>query len=199
MILDSEHILYWMDAVRNSNDPKRTLESFWKGQIRSKEWLIQNLRPHIKKVVTVDICGGWNGVLASMLFQSDIPCKEIKSIDIDPACEETANTMNKLEQMVGKFSAVTADMCSLTYNADVVINTSCEHITQDQYDQWLRNISANSLVVVQSNNYEIYEHIRIADSLKTFESQSNLDILWSGEYELPLYKRFMIIGRIKNQ
>jgi len=99
--------------------------------------------------------------------------------------------------MVGKFQAITADMCDLTYNADVVINTSCEHITQDQYNQWLNNISPESLVVVQSNNYEIPEHIRIADSLKTFESQSDLDILWSGEYELPLYKRFMIIGKLK--
>lgn len=196
MILDSEHILFWMDAIRNSEDPKRTLESFWKGQIRSKEWLIQNLRPHIKKVITVDICGGWNGVLASMLFQSDIPCRGIRSIDIDPSCEETANTMNKLEHMVGKFQAVTSDMCDLTYNADVVINTSCEHITQEQYNRWLSNISTQSLIVVQSNNYDIPEHIRTADSLKTFEQQSNLKILWSGEYELPLYKRFMIIGKL---
>jgi hypothetical protein len=196
MILDSEHILFWMDAIRNSEDPKRTLESFWKGQIRSKEWLIQNIRPHIKKVITVDICGGWNGVLASMLFQSDIPCRGIRSIDIDPACEETANTMNKLEHMVGKFQAVTSDMCELTYDADVVINTSCEHITQEQYNRWLSNISTQSLIVVQSNNYDIPEHIRTADSLKTFEQQSNLKILWSGEYELPLYKRFMIIGKL---
>ncbi len=196
MILDSEHILFWMDAIRNSEDPKRTLESFWKGQIRSKEWLIQNLRPHIKKVINVDICGGWNGVLASMLFQSDIPCRGIRSIDIDPFCEETANTINKLEHMVGKFQAVTSDMCELTYDADVVINTSCEHITQERYNRWLSNISTQSLIVVQSNNYDIPEHIRTADSLKTFEQQSNLKILWSGEYELPLYKRFMIIGKL---
>lgn len=197
MDLDSEHILYWMDAIRNSNDPKRTLESFWKGQIRSKEWLITNLTPYIKKMISVDICGGWNGVLASMLFQSKIICTSIRSIDIDPDCEEIANTVNKIEQMVGKFTAITADMCDLKYEADVIINTSCEHITQDQYSRWLDNISSRSLIVVQSNNYEIPEHIRIADSLKTFESQSNLDILWSGEYELPLYKRFMIIGRSK--
>lgn len=197
MILDSEHILFWMDAIRNSEDPKRTLESFWKGQIRSKEWLIQNLRPHIKKVITVDICGGWNGVLASMLFQSDIPCKEIRSIDIDSSCEETANTMNKLEHMVGKFKAVTADMCDLTYNTDVVINTSCEHLTQDQYRQWLKHIPENTLLVLQSNNYQIDEHVRIAESLEHFEEQSGINVLWKGELELPLYKRFMLIGNTK--
>jgi hypothetical protein len=199
MDLDSEHILFWMDAIRNSKDPKRTLESFWKGQIRSKEWLINSLRPHITKMISVDICGGWNGVLASMLFQSNIICKSIRSIDIDPNCEEIANTINKMEQMVGKFQAVTADMCDLTYNADVVINTSCEHITQEQYDKWLGNILPGALIVIQSNNYEIPEHIRTVDSLKTFEEQSNLKILWSGEYKLPLYKRFMIVGKIKDQ
>lgn len=196
MELDSEHILFWMDAIRNSDDPKRTLESFWKGQIRSKEWLITSLRPHIKKMISVDICGGWNGVLASMLFQSSIICTSIRSIDIDPSCEEIANTVNKMEQMVGKFQAITSDMCELSYNADVVINTSCEHITQEEYDRWLSGISANSLIVVQSNNYDIPEHIRTADSLKTFEEQSKLKILWSGEYDLPLYKRFMIIGKL---
>jgi hypothetical protein len=197
MILDSEHILFWMDAIRNSKDPQRTLESFWKGQIRSKEWLIQNLRSHIKKVITVDICGGWNGVLASMLFQSDIPCKEIRSIDIDSSCEETANTMNKLEHMVGKFQAITADMCELSYNADVVINTSCEHLTQDQYRQWLKHIPETTLLVLQSNNYQIDEHVRIAESLEHFEEQSGINVLWKGEIELPLYKRFMLIGNTK--
>ncbi len=195
MMLDSEHILFWMDAIRNSDDPKRTLESFWKGQIRSKEWLITNLRPQIKKFVTVDICGGWNGVLASMIFQSDLPCLNIRSIDIDPSCEETANTVNKLEHMVGKFQAVTADMCELTYDASVVINTSCEHLSQDQYNQWINRVSKDSLLVLQSNNYQIDEHVRIAESLEHFEQQCGIDVLWRGELELPLYKRFMLIGK----
>ncbi len=196
MQLDSEHILFWMDAIRNSNDPKRTLESFWKGQIRSKEWLITNLRPQIKRFVSIDICGGWNGVLASMLFQSDVPCLKIRSIDIDPSCEEIANTMNKLEHMVGKFQAVTADMCDIEYTADVIINTSCEHLSQDQYEQWKKQLPSSSLIILQSNNYQIDEHIRTADSLEEFEKQSNIDVLWKGELELPLYRRFMIIGQL---
>ena len=43
MQIDLEHILFWMDAIRNSEDPKRTLESFWKGQIKSKAWLIREM------------------------------------------------------------------------------------------------------------------------------------------------------------
>ncbi len=192
---DIEHVLFWMDAIRNSPDPKRTLESFWKGQIRSKVWLINNLRKHVNKVVSIDIHGGWNGVLASMLFQSNIFITNIRNVDIDPGCEQIANTMNKLEEMAGRFRHVTADMVNLRSDADVIINTSCEHITQDQYDLWLSGMPQSSLFVLQSNNYNIPEHIRTASSLDEFKEQCKINTLFAGELELPQYTRFMIIGK----
>ncbi len=195
MLINTEHLHHWMQAIRQSPDPMRTMDAFWSGQLKSKEWLIKNLRPHVKKFVTVDIHGGWVGVLASMLFQSDIPVLNIRSVDIDATCEPIAINMNKIEETIGKFRAVTADMCAIRSDADVVINTSCEHITQDQYDLWLSGMPYNSLIVLQSNNYNIPEHVRIANSLEEFKTQSNLNVLWAGELELPLYKRFMIIGR----
>lgn len=195
MVIDLDHVMFWMDAIRNSNDPKRTLESFWKGQLRSKQWLIKELTPFIDKPMSFDIHGGWNGVLASMMFQSSIPVKTIRSIDIDPTCEETARTMNKLEEIAGKFRSVTADMCRIRSDADVVINTSCEHITQNEYDLWLSGLPQNSLIVLQSNDYKIDEHVRVCDSLEQFISQSDIAVEYSGEFELPLYTRYMIIGR----
>ena len=194
MLIDTEHLHYWMQAIRQSPDPMRTMDAFWSGQLKSKEWLITNLRNHINKFVTIDIHGGWVGVLASMLFQSDVPILIIRSIDIDPACEPIAVNMNKIEEMVGKFCAVTADMCEIRSDADVVINTSCEHITQDQYDLWLSGMPYNSLLVLQSNNYDIPEHVRTAHSLEEFKSQCGINVIWAGELELPLYKRFMVIG-----
>jgi hypothetical protein len=196
MKIDTEHLHYWMQAIRQSPDPMRTMDAFWQGQIKSKEWLITNLRKNVNKFVSIDIHGGWVGVLASMLFQSDIYVTNIRSIDIDPTCESIATMMNKQEEMQGKFKAVTADMCEIRSDADVVINTSCEHITQDQYDLWLSGMPHNSLIVLQSNNYEIPEHVRTASTLKEFEEQSNLKVLWSGELETQLYTRWMIIGRL---
>ena len=193
--LDIDHVLFWMDAIRNSKDRDRTLESFWKGQVKSKQWLIKNLRKHINAVVSVDIHGGWNGVLASMIFQSPIYTKNIRSLDVDPSCEEIAKQMNKLEEIAGKFTAITADMCTTASDADVIINTSAEHITQEQYDMWLALQPKNSTIVVQSNNYDISEHVRIAHSLEEFKTQSHLNILWAGELVLPLYTRYMIIGK----
>jgi len=196
MKIDTEHLHYWMQAIRQSPDPMRTMDAFWSGQLKSKEWLIRNLTPYIDDFVTVDIHGGWVGVLASLMFQSEIgpSYKHIRSIDIDPTCEPIATMMNKKEEIAGKFRAVSADMCDIRSDADVVINTSCEHITQDQYDLWLSGMPYNSLLVLQSNNYNIPEHARIATDLAEFKTQSKINVLWAGELELPLYKRFMIIG-----
>jgi hypothetical protein len=185
-----------MQAIRQSPDPMRTMDAFWSGQLKSKEWLISNLQKHVNRFVTVDIHGGWVGVLASMLFQSEVPVLNIRSIDIDPSCEPIANMMNKAEEMVGKFRAVTADMCNIRSDADVIINTSCEHITQDQYDLWISGVPYNSLLVLHSNNYNIPEHVRVAKNLEEFKTQCGIKVLWAGELELPLYKRFMIIGHV---
>jgi len=194
MQIDTEHLHYWMQAIRQSPDPIRTMDAFWSGQLKSKEWLITNLRKNVKKVVTIDIHGGWVGVLASMLFQSDIYVTKIRSIDIDPTCEPIAIMMNKKEEMAGMFRAVTSDMCTVRSDADVVINTSCEHITQDQYELWLSGMPHNSLLVLQSNNYDIPEHVRTAQSLEEFKSQCGINVVWAGELVLPMYTRWMVIG-----
>lgn len=194
MLIDTEHLHYWMQAIRQSPDPMRTMDAFWSGQLNSKEWLIRNLRHRLHNPVSIDIHGGWVGVLASMLFQSEIPIKSIRSIDIDPACETVATMMNKVEEIEGRFRAVTADMCTIRSDADVIINTSCEHITQDQFDLWKSGLPYNSLLVLQSNDYNIPEHVRTSKDLEEFRKQCDINIIWAGEMSLPLYTRFMIIG-----
>ena len=197
MLIDTEHLHYWMQAIRQSPDPLRTMDAFWSGQLKSKEWLIEALSMQFSvkdEPVSIEIHGGWVGVLASMLFQSSIPIKRITSIDIDPTCQPIANMMNKSEEIEGRFQAITGDMCNLISFVDVVINTSCEHITQDQYQTWLGKRNKDQLLVLQSNNYIIDEHVRPASSLQEFKEQSQIDIVWAGELELPLYTRWMIIG-----
>jgi len=78
--------------------------------------------------------------------------------------------------------------------SDIIINTSCEHITQEQYDKWLSNLPDSSLLVLQSNNYDIPEHVRWANDLGDFQKQSNINVLWSGELPTQLYNRYMLIG-----
>ena len=199
MKVDIQDVLFWMDAIRNSEDRYRTLESFWKGQINSKVWLIENLEKILKKHYskhTIVIHGGWNGVLASLLFNSNIPVNQIISVDIDSSCEVTASTINKRQEIEGRFTAVTADMCDYKYDADIVINTSCEHITQEQYEKWLTNVPKDSIIVLQSNNYfELDEHIRCSVDIDDFTHMSKIKPLLRDTLSLPKYDRYMIIGK----
>lgn len=195
MKIDTEHLHYWMQAIRQSPDPMRTMDAFWQGQLKSKEWLIENLLPLVNSPSRIDIHGGWVGVLASMIFQSKIPARYICSVDIDPTCEPIAAMMNKHEEIDGKFRAITGDMCTVPVSGNVIVNTSCEHITQQQYETWLARLPKDSVVVLQSNNYDIPEHVRIAQTLEEFKKQSHLTELWSGMLKTQLYTRWMIIGK----
>ena len=200
MLVNLDDVAFWMDAVRNSENHFGVLESFWKGQIKSKVWLIEKLAGYTPiKPLNIVIHGGWNGVLSSLLFNSRLDINDIRSIDIDPSCEETANMICKRQEMIGKFTAITTDMCEYKYEyePDVVINTSTEHITQEQYNLWLSNVPNNSLIVLQNNNYkEVPDHVRCYDSLHQFADNSGLgDIMYKDTLELPLYDRYLLIGR----
>ena len=78
MKIDIQDIKFWADAIRNSEDRDRTLESLWGGQLQSKTWLIETLelKTHISNAECA-IFGGWNGVLASMMFNSELGIKHI--------------------------------------------------------------------------------------------------------------------------
>lgn len=186
-----------MDAIRNSSDRYRTLESFWKGQVRSKIWLVENLSFIVDDFPkTVVVHGGWNGVLSSLLFNSDVAIRHITSLDIDPVCEEIATTVNKRQEIQGRFRAVTSDMCNFVdYDADIVINTSCEHVTDEQIHVWFNNVPQGAIVVMQSNNYfDLEEHINCVNSAEELAAKVPMK---SRTYELetPKYTRFMIIGK----
>ena len=201
MKVEIEDVLFWMDAIRNSEDKYRTLESFWKGQVRSKVWLAERLEEMCGtwyKPMNIVIHGGWNGVLSSILFNTGIPVKHITSLDINPKCEEIASTVNKRQEMEGRFVAVTADMTEYEYEADIAINTSCEHLTNGAYRCWLNLVPEDALIVLQSNNYfELEEHINCATDLDDFKRMSKVNVLWAGEFPTEKYTRFMIIGKKK--
>ena len=198
MKVNIQDVLFWMDAIRDSDDRYRTLESFWKGQVNSKVWLAENLLEFVPvRPLNIVIYGGWNGVLASILFNSNIAIQRITSVDIDPVCEDIANTVNRRYVDQSKFTAITADMTTvIDESADVVINTSCEHITQEQYDKWLNNQPNNATIVLQSNNYfNLDEHIRCSTDLEDFVRMSNINPYLRKTLETLKYDRYMLIGK----
>ena len=187
-----------------------------KGQIESKIWLIDELSEITNNPGLVFLLGGWYGTLAAMMFESKkFDELKIRSFDIDPECADIADTMNRTPYVMEgwQFKASTADMYELNYHqttyttrrangtaleltevADILINTSCEHLKY--FDKWWKLVPENKLCVLQSNNYfDAPDHTNCVESIDEFLEKTNFTkVLFSGELELEKYKRFMIIG-----
>jgi hypothetical protein len=90
---------------------------------------------------------------------------------------------------------ITDDMYRHHYTEDVIINTSCEHIKDVR--EWISVIPLGRLVVLQSNNYLGGDgHVNCVQGREEFVKQTGLSkILYSGERVLPMYTRYMVIGK----
>jgi hypothetical protein len=203
--LQTNELVHWFNALRNLPDWSRTraLEAFWCGQIDSKCWLVNTLYKFVTAESNIYVFGGWIGILANLLLQSStFPIHKIRSIDIDPWCENIADTVNKIHEMNDwRFKARTCDMQLYDYEwniqPDIVINTSTEHITQDVYDVWYSRIPNGTLVVAQGNDFfKCSEHIRCSVDLEEFCRQNRvIDPLFVGQLPHDLYTRWMCIWR----
>ena len=191
-------------------------DCFSRGQLRSKLWLVHELKKLDVELGTVFLCAGWYATLAVMLFQSNINLDNVRSFDIDDTCVDIAETFNKpwfVDQW--RFKSITQDIMDVDYDEhtwqywsnannrmsypivdspDTIINTSCEHIAN--FAAWYDKIPDGKLVVLQSNNFfEIEEHVNCVNSIEEFAVKAPMqNILYSGELEFPKYKRFMLIG-----
>lgn len=183
------------------------------GQIESKKWLVQTLEGLNLPLGNIFVLAGWWGILPSMIFESNLNYKSIRSFDIDPSCANIADTMNRKYVMENwKFKATTQDILEINYRThtyftkrsddslaemsdspDTIINTSCEHIVD--FPAWWEMIPLGKLVVIQSNNLEHPEHVNRSESLEAFMNSAPISkILYKGEHSVSGYKRFMIIG-----
>lgn len=198
------------------NNTAITEDCFSRGQLRSKIWLVNELKKLDIDLGTVYLCAGWYGTLATMLFESGIKIDKIRSFDIDPLCIDIAETFNKPWFVDNwKFKSITQNIFDINYTehtwqswsnknnrmsypiTDVpttIINTSTEHI--ENYNNWYNMIPAGKLVIVQSNNYyDVAEHVNCSSSLSDFSNKSPMHtVLYEGELVLQKYTRFMKIG-----
>jgi len=169
-------------------------DMFSSGQIYSKEWILKelvNLNP-IHHNRSFCIAGAWFGTLGLML-KYRFPNTSITILDIDPHYEKFIRNMIWNNNSM---KAVTEDMYKYSYNEDFVINTSCEHIPDIK--SWLSLIPKGKTIILQSNNFkEGNGHINCVSDEFEFIKQTGLTtILYKGKLEMPMYTRFMIIGKI---
>lgn len=78
---------------------------------------------------------------------------------------------------------------------NLVINTSCEHMTPSE--RWYDLIPSGMLQAYQTNDYfSCDEHVNCVETLEAFKDQIPMQkILFAGTLERRRYSRFMLIGR----
>lgn len=187
-----------------------------RGQLKSKMWLVDELKTLDVQLGTVFLCAGWYGILALLLFEHGFDIDRIRSFDIDPEVEPIADKFNLpwfSDQW--RFKAITDDIHNINFEShnwtawsntnkresypitdvpDTIINTSCEHI--ENFSEWYAKIPEGKLVILQSNDFEdVDEHVNTASDLFDFAKMTPMsDVLFSGDLELENYSRFMRIG-----
>lgn len=177
-------------------------DSFSSGQMTSKLWLCE----HLEKIPTpgpvqIEILAGWYGLLGTILFaRNRLPIRKLKVIDIDPDAIRRAKLFNENWIWAGhKFEAHEADINNYQTDAetDVVINTSTEHLSSDE---WWDRIKPGTWVVLQGTNMVNPTHINLSENLIHFKSRFPVQTMfYCDEIEFKYvsfeFKRFMIIGR----
>ncbi len=168
-------------------------------QLACKMWARDKLFESLGgKFRRVWVLGGWYGVLSAMLLDDPrFEIEAIESIDIDPAVADVAQTL--IGNSGDTFRALTQDMYALDYaaaRADLVINTSCEHIAD--LKGWLALMPSATRVLLQSNDYfSEPTHVNCMRSLAEFADAAGLsELAFSGELPMKKYTRFMLIGRV---
>lgn len=196
-------ITRYTGALYNAPEPCRPRydefrDMFSEGQLKSKLWLVSELSKRADLAnESVAIAGSWFATLAFLILENQKNSKiNINCIDIDSRCSEFLHYLVKNDEKV-LVKGVTADMHDYHYSEGVIINTSCEHLPD--LNRWLALVPKGALVVLQSNNYfKDPSHVNCVKSLPEFREKTKAHVsetLFSGELDLGIYTRYMIIGR----
>lgn len=188
--------------------------AFAYGQLDSKQWLVEEgCKTFGSDWGTVFVLAGWVGVLPRFLFDADLTVKNIRSFDLDLESGPVSEIINQCEvQKNWQYKSSTLDitkmkyptrynvqrkdgsLCELQDTPDVVINTSCEHISD--VSSWWAQIPKGTKVVLQNNDgFHIPEHVSCCKTLEEFKNRMKMSkVLYEGEKPLPEFNRFMLIG-----
>lgn len=205
--IDQQGITYPLSYVSEVITGKYPADSFSLGQLASKIWMISELKKiGVAEKATVAILGSWIGTLVPLLhhnFQLD----RVYGFDVDPESIKQSEVINR-NFLVNNWSykGVVADVDFLNVSnmqfvtegelietkPDLVINTSCEHMSTD----WFDTVAKEQLIAIQSNdNPDFTGHVNTCKDEEDFSNKYPMSkTLYEGKITLPIYTRFMKIG-----
>jgi hypothetical protein len=191
-------------------------EHFSRGQMKSKCWMVEQLGEIFPNAYlgTVAHYGGWYATVAKNLFDK-FKIAQYYNLELDPNCIEIADDFNyKQYQNNWQFKSIQQDCGLVKYDKkgaftlkvkdrqkvmqtvevkpNIIINTSCEHMNED----WFHNLPDGMLVCLQTNDYfDNEQHVNCVHGVNEAKAKYPMkEILYEGEIDTHLYKRFMLIG-----
>lgn len=186
--------MYGVDDLYRIKDIIHSVDSnHWK----SKEWLAKEFyKIYNHSAGHFYVVGGWYGMMAYQLRKVwSNASMNITSSDMDPMCDfygwelfydqdiafETIDVNDKLD--FSKYSAI--------------INTSCEHMEQEDLIEIIKRKPTNTWICFQTNDYnDLDSHINCWPTAKTFANSLGLrQIAYVGSLDLGDFNRHMVIGR----
>jgi len=182
-----------MAESRHNSD---LLDSFSPNQFKSKERIIKHIRDQLilRTDSEIVILGGWYG---SILIPAFKEVKRITLIDKDEKVISIAK--NRLFNHYKNVDFITSDVFhndrkGRIQNADLIINTSCEHMPSMKKLE----LDTNAYFAFTSNNmYDIEGHINCVSSIEEFKWQlpDNAKVIKEDRIVDDRGTRFILIGK----
>ena len=176
-------------------------------QMESKEWLVKELVPFLTPeyieygLNQILVLGSWYGITGMILRNHIDHDVVIRNVDSDPMCERLSWFLTSIDPMYENNRFNTCDAAEYYFDRtdhfQVIINTSCEHMDQEDIDLIIATKPKETIVCFQSNNFHKEpEHVNTHNSIEEFEQSLNLTrVFYSGTLKpSDEYERYMVIG-----
>jgi len=193
-------------SMREVREDKDLLDSFSPNQFKSKLKLVEHIDKLdiLTKNSEIVIFGSWYGSILIPAFYNKV--KKITCIDQDAKVISRAK-YNLFKDFNVDF--ITGDVFEFreSYkNADLFINTSCEHMksmkewgpSPTYKNPWWNRVSPAYFAFQSNNMYDIEGHINCVSSIEEFKYQmpDKAEILIEDRIVDDRGTRFMLIGKI---
>ena len=186
--------MYGVDDLYRIKDVVHSVD---KNHWESKKWLADKLFDlYNHDAGKFYVAGGWYGMMAYQLRQKWTGEEmNIISADCDPMCEDYAWELFGEYDIDFRTVDVNEEQDLSQYSA--IINTSCEHMEQEDLLSIIERKDRQAWVAFQTNNYvDLNSHINCWPTAQLFAESLNLNWVASVEtLQLKDFNRFMVIGK----
>ena len=196
--------IYWKvlrNTISKGYDARKALWSISPDQIKCKTWLVQELLNIPFKRPVVQLYGGWFGFPLIDFLEEHFELSKVENIDLDPLAIFTFKMYRKHKKLSrSKYIKNNNSIISNTIldkEADLVINTSCEHMPDLPILIKNKKYKKTCVFVLQSNNMDyLEEHTNCCTSEDHLIEKSRLShILYKGKKLMENgFERYMVIG-----